>query len=84
MAAKNQKFVRPFRMGDVVTIKSTDGTTCDSGEHVVNEAQFEGDNFSYSTHRSAWHAHDNCTLVRECDEESLATLKQALNDEEGW
>lgn len=68
--------VRPFRMGDVVTIAGQ------KGEAVIHEAHFAEGSFQYSTNKGAWYAHEICTLVRECDESSLELLRNDLQDEE--
>ena len=86
-AARKPKkpFVKPFRMGDVITVSRLRGgieVPAIVVEHVIHEVKFDGDSYEYSTHRSAWHSHKACTLVRECDEQSMKQLKDALRIEE--
>ncbi len=69
------QFIQPYRVGDVVII--------DGGEHVISKVRVEGINdYQYATHRSAWHDHQDMTLVRECDEQSMTILLKSINDEE--
>ncbi len=72
-----KKFIQPFRMGDVVLIKKE--------KHIIQDVSLDTDGknfyFSYSTHRSAWHNHKDCFLVRECDEASLKELVAAIEGE---
>ena len=79
-------FVKPFRMGDVVNVVTIVGRLGRSivGEHVIHEVKFDGDDYEYSTHRSAWHSHKACTLVRECDERSMKQLKDAIRIEDSY
>lgn len=69
------KFIQPYRVGDVVLIEGS--------EHIIQEVQVEGvGDYKYGTHRSAWHDHQDMTLVRECDEQSMELLLKSINDED--
>lgn len=72
-----KKFIQPFRMGDVVLIEKE--------EHIIQNISLDTDgknfHFSYSTHRSAWHDHEDCFLVRECDEAAMKKLVAAIEEE---
>ncbi len=67
----------PYRPGDVVKVRG------EKGEQIIREVQcdIETDGelcFEYGTNVSAWHNHDDLTLVRPCDSESLALLLKDL------
>jgi hypothetical protein len=66
------KFIKPFRVGDVVHIKG------EEIDHIIQEVNIDVDTFAYATHRSAWWPHEHCTLIRECDAESLKTLRESI------
>ena len=69
------KFIKPFRTGDEVRIQGKN--------HIINEVKIQDmNNYEYSTNRSAWHHHSDCSLVRECNITSMKLLVQDLED--GW
>ena len=70
-------FIKPYRTGDVVLIKGrTD--TC-----VIEDVEIIGLNaYEYATTSGAWFDHEQLTLVREADEESINELLLSREEEE--
>jgi len=74
------KFIKPFRVGDVVHIRG------EKDEHIIKEVNIDVDTFEYSTHRSAWWPHEHCSLIRRCNVDSMKTLRESIfaEEEEGY
>jgi len=71
----------PFRMGDVVEYVGKE-RHWRGKHHVIEQAQFDGDSFEYSTSRGAWMRHKDFKLVRDADAQSLCELRKSMDDEE--
>jgi hypothetical protein len=68
-------FEQPFRLGDVVFLSE------ENEQHIICEAQINGDTYEYSTNIGAWYDHDQFVLVRECDKASIQQLRDETEDE---
>lgn len=81
--SKIKKFLRPFRMGDMVKLVVAGEDDDELGEiHIIHEVLMLGpQDWEYSTNLGAWWQHAQFELVRECDAESLAELWASIEDQ---
>ena len=70
-----------YQIGDVVKVKDEKGT------HIIYKIDIVYDEeppyeffFEYATDKSAWHNHDELTLVRKADKESIKELIKSLSN----
>lgn len=71
---KDSTFFPPFGIGDVVSIR---GST-----HIIEGVSLCGvNNYEYSTNHSAWHPHEECTLISRATEASIRQLMLDTEDE---
>lgn len=67
----------PFRVGDVVKSKK------DKQAHIIHEVKLDVDDegvlgINYSTNLSAWHRHEDLTLLEPCSEKTLKILAKSI------
>ena len=82
------KFIPPFRLGDVVRYIGT-GRSWKHGQlHIIMSIQYNWDTwysgeYKYSTNRGAWIDHKNFKLVEECSATSLKKIRTQMKKESG-
>ena len=76
---KKRAMDKPFRVGDVVSVYGESGRL-HGGALVITEVSCNDGLFEYMTNEGGWVSHVRCTLVRECDADSLAVVQQYFAD----
>jgi hypothetical protein len=75
-------FIPPFRVGDEVEIVKSERLSEIGQTHIIGGVNIESNSYEYSTDRAAWFDHDQFKLIRECCAETIAKLRQSIQDED--